>query len=745
MRGCGSRRFGLRNILGHLLLFNGFFSLFSQESRVEETFFHTTGQVFTESDWVTANWVAHDRFSVPFWNTLGDYDGVTKRGDFTGTIESKPFRTSKTVTFFTGGDFHNSHIRVGVRKVSTGEEIRFFPLKRIEGVDLKRWKLPKRWRDTDIVLFARDDAPGQVQWVGISEPLQEIPSFYYFHNSLQIVHLILNSLPSLLVFLLIGVGGTRITLYFFPSAREGGLFLIYFYPLLLGYVLFFVAVKSVFLASILGLLALAISVGSIVAFSSKPKIFEKDDWRWYGPFILLLVISMVLTFAVLEIGWSDLNPVMLGQERLHMGRRPLDNYLPLLTIERLFSEEGLKPYIIGWKSTDRPPLQAVPFILGRLFAVDSITAYQAFSTFLQCSVLLGIASFLRSIQLKRKTAILIGISIIFSATFIINSVFVRTKFFPLFFLFWVIGMLFKDKSPPLSILYWWMIGSACACSLLVHPGSAYALLPIFLVYTAKHKKIVISQIFAAIIVFATLMYPWKQFQKQYDPPGNMLAKRFIADHSEFDDMSVLGAAKESYSQLTPKMWLEGRWKNVETTFGGFERALRKFWRNVGAESLPFRDQSYDFVFVAAFPSLLFSPFSLYCFFYQTKERKGITGMLLLILGIGLLIWNLILLPAGETYLSHGTLLFPILIQLIIALPLVAKPILLKLFIAFQTMFHCTVWIFPRVSPTGAPTDMSDIHIINPISIVIILLSLIGIFMVYSLTYDSDRSIQPTSR
>jgi type IV secretory pathway VirB2 component (pilin) len=743
MRSCGNRPLGLGRILGYLLLFNGFFSLFSQESQVEDAFFHTTGQVFTESDWVTANWVANDRFSAPFWNTLGDYDGVAKRGNFTGTIESKPFRTSKTVTFFTGGDFHNSDIRIGVRKVSTGEEIRFFPLKRIEGVDLKRWKLPKGLRNTDIVLFARDNSPGQIQWVGISEPLQEIPSFYYFHNSLQIAHLVLNSLMPILVFLLIGIGGTKITLHFFPSARKGGLFLVYFCPLLLGYILFFIAVKSVFVASILGLLALAISVWSIVAFSSKPRIFGKDDWRWYGPFILLLVVSMVLTYAILETGWSDLNPVMLAQERLHMGRRPLDNYLPLLTIERLFSEEGLKPYIIGWKSTDRPPLQAGPFIIGRLFAIDSITAYQAFSTFLQCSVLLGIASFLRSIQLERKTAILIGISMIFSSTFIINSIFVRTKFFPLFFLFWVMGVLFKDKSPSQSVLNWWMIGSACACSLLVHPGSAYALLPIFLVYVAKHKKVVISQVFAAIIVFATLIYPWKQFQKQYDPPGNMLAKRFIADHSAFDDMSVLDAAKESYSQLTPKMWLEGRWENAKITFGGFERALGRFWRNVGAESLPFRDQSYDFVFVAAFPSILFLPFSFYCFFYQTKERKNITEMLLLILGIGLLAWNLILLPAGETYLSHGTLLFPILIQLIIVFPLVAKPLLLKLFLAFQTVFHSTVWIFPRVSPMGAPIDMSDIHIINPISILIILFSLIGLFLVYSFSCDSNRSIQPT--
>ena len=697
----------------------------------------TSGSVFTSSQWIDEHFLTAGLTPAPVWSTLGEYDGVSKEKGFKGRIEMKPVIPGKTLELYLGGSLKDNSVNLILRDLDSDEQLELRTKLKIDGISLYRWSIPREWRQRTTALIATDENPRQDSWIGLSKPLKSAPAHIHYEHTLDLFFVLLNLVVPLSLLLLLGITGYTLLHRVWKGAEDYMVILVMTIPLAFAYCQFYIALESLFTAYLLGTGCLVFATVFVIMGGVQRSDFPEQQLRYFLPVFLLVLLAVVMTSSILYMGWSSHNSVRLAQERLLPERLPLDNYLPLLTLDRLYDQDSLKPFIIEWRSTDRPPLQAAACLLVRPFFLDPVEGYQVVSTWLHASILIGIAFLLQSLCISRRNMLIICSLILFSGTFLINTLFVWPKLFAIAFPLFGTGLLLRNDHFERSFPFWFILGSISAFALLIHPGSLFALFAMILVYTLKYRKLCWQQIVAGLLVLAIWMLPWMLYQKNYDPPGDIMQKRFFANYPYFDDVRLPQALKIGYGELTLKTWADGRWENIKTVVGNFRRAYGVFFEQLLSESLRLRIYTFNFIGISLIPIILGYPMAWFARKDQPEKLKRSLPVLFSILALGLTGWIILILPPGRTIITHGSFYFPVLIMVIAGLLVQHRPKLLTGLFVIQLLYFQVIWASPALRSFRNESLLYDLDFVDWGSVTCYLVTLIAILF---LVFKTDNRV-----
>lgn len=689
---------------------------------------NTSGKVFPATGWIHEHLELEGLDPVPMWTTLGEYDGSPELNGFKGKIVMEPIVPGNVIELYLGGSLLDRFVSLTLHDLDSDEVLELRTKLRIDGVSLYRWSIPKDWCNRNTALVAIDENPRQDAWIGLSKPLHSVPTHVHYEHALDLLRIILNLITPLTLYLAFGITAYSLLARLWKGASEYMVILVLTLPLAIGYLQFYVALESLFAAHLIGIACLVFSAVFLMMGGVRHQDFPRRQLHYYLPVFLLVLFAVVMVTSILYMGWSSRNPVILAQERFLPERLPLDNYLPLLTLNRIYDQDSLKPFIIEWRSTDRPPLQTAACLLVRPFFLDPIEGYQIFSTWLHASILISIAFLLKSLGVARRNMLIICSLILFSGTFLINTLFVWPKLFAVSFPFFATGLLLRNKDFEHHFAFWLILGSISAFALLIHPGSLFALLAILVIYTLRHRKICWQQFAAAAVVLLIWMLPWLLYQKHYDPPGDFMQKRFFANYPYFDDVRFPEALKIGYGELTLQSWASGRWENIKTVIGNFSRAFAVFPEQILSESLHLRIYIFNFIGVSLIPLILGYPLSWLSRRKMPNQLKESIRFLHAGILFGMAAWIILILPPGRTIITHGSFYFPVLIMVIAGLLVQHRPKLLLLLLTVQYLFFQVVWATPAMRSYLRENVLYDLDFIDWGSVLCYLLSVACIFL-----------------
>lgn len=671
-----------------------------------------SGTVHTGGSWTEEKLKAIGVESMLFLNTLGEYNGVDAPGIHTGTILSDPFVLQDELVIYAGGNLRDDKIALTLDDTQTGDSLRLMSLRKINGIAVKRWSIPTEWKGRSVILCANDQNPTQSGWIGISPPLTQVPGIHRFQSFHRLFENGRHAFVPCLILAIIGISGTLVITRHAPRMREHSLILIFAIPSTVAFAAFFIYLASAVAGFFFSVIVAASGCFILIRFWKDLDGIPDGIIRQYLPALCLALLSAVLYSSLLQLNWSSHNSVVTAQERFLGHVLPLDNFLPYTTMERLFTEEGLKPFVMEWRSTDRPPLQAALVLLVRPFMTNSVEGYQGISVFINCWAFIGVYYLLSSMGIRRAPSLWILSLLVFSGTFFLNGTYVWPRILPLVFLCIVIGMLVRNEDQRRDFLYWLIIGIGCALSILIHQGSAIALAGVFGAYLIRHPRILRTQVLAACIVLAVWILPWVIFQKTYDPPGNMLQKRFLANHPEFDDVSFKDALIQTYSNLTMKEWLDGRLANIKVIVGDFRTDFCHFFIQIGRGSHAIRLGTFLSLGITVLPVA----FALFGLVLRPKILMSSAcqswRIVASMLAVGVALWTLLLLPSGRTIIPHGSYLSPALLLILAGALASLNRTVLVITSGFNFLCFALIWALPRFLSIQTRTGLEDTEIID---------------------------------
>ncbi len=352
------------------------------------------------------------------------------------------------------------------------------------------------------------------------------------------------------------------------------------------------------------------------------------------------------------------------QQVAHRWREmPVDSYLPKLLADRIWVNQAINPFISGWLSSDRPPLQSG---INLLFypVLQNGMAYQGLSALLQATMILPMLLIVRQLGLSRVLFwVLLGLM---SCGFIIlNSVYVWPKLLAATYLLICYLLVFDSDrlefSPPLKIL---LIAVAGSSAMLCHGGSVFALLPIFLIALGRGFKYCLTVLVPSGLLMIVCYLPWVFYQRVIDPPGDRLLKWHFAGHPAITDSSFGETLINAYSSLTLNQWVANHWANIERVF---DRAWQIIYWIPELFKIPFHAPHYGFLHDITFGNFFFSFWFLSPLYalmayalsgasnsnVKAEERETLKSLLQVSV-LGLCIWILLMFRPGSTSNHLGT-------------------------------------------------------------------------------------------
>lgn len=313
-----------------------------------------------------------------------------------------------------------------------------------------------------------------------------------------------------------------------------------------------------------GILSLAITIRQIRDKSNRIYLTQRDIWL---PGFLQILITCFYLLVVLA---AKKQPFC----RFPFEGTPemaIDDRLPFMFAERLWSGESPTPLLGGWSETDywlssdRPPLQTAielslrPWYLNNRF----LNNYFTLSTLLQCLWLPSIYAFCRVILLKKSQIQFALFCSAMSGFFLFNSTFVWPKMLSCALMVTALALVFDSIKKENHHADHGVAATTCASlAFLSHGGIVFSIisLPCLPTTWSLLKKIRLPGLLMCLGMFILLYAPWSMYQKKYDPPGNRLLKWHLAGVIPIDARPVYQTIKESYQgrplKDTIKTWTE---------------------------------------------------------------------------------------------------------------------------------------------------------------------------------------------
>ena len=658
------------------------------------------GHVHEASEWSREKLQEIGASQIDFRDTQGAWTGVGDRNGCVGKLISPEFTLGKDLMFFAGGNLQMDTVQLRIVATDSDDFLRLKCQRKTVGIELKRWTIPLDWRGRKVQLIAEDNDPVTGRWVGISNPFTSPPTSVRFANLSKMLWTLVNAVVPLAFFVLLGFSGWIL----FHNRRfmnpRFGWIVFLATPFVVAYPGFYLSVYNQLLGFAYSLLA------GCIALAICTRYYLKHDGRiaisgWYVQSFLYCVAAVWLIASLAQLFWHHENWVILAQNRLMPQVLPLDNYLPFLTMDRLFHGEGLKPYIIHIQVSDRPPLLGATMLMFRAYGIDTIPYFQIHAMFIHSLLLFALAQLLRDVGLDRRRIYLLLGLVVFSGTFTINALFVWPKLLPVAFIVPVFMLLLirTEHERNHEIATWSLVSLCSVLALLVHQGSIFVLIPIFLLHCVRERRLSLRGLIAGAAIGILLFLPWLIFKGQYAPPGNNLIKHHLAGYVKIDDVSFLEALKIGYGNLTFPEWMQHKWENLLAVLGNYELAFKHFPHQLRGRFEGYRNEAFLSLVISMGVVILGYLVSPWTWKHLARETRKCLTNLLIVLFASLVLWILLMFLGGRTVLFQGSYFVPVLALVGGGLLISGNRRLFWLLCILNFLFYIVVWGSPFVQST----------------------------------------------
>ncbi|HTC94314.1 MAG TPA: hypothetical protein VK699_12810, partial [Terriglobales bacterium] len=421
---------------------------------------------------------------------------------------------------------------------------------------------------------------------------------------------------------------------------------------------------------------------------------RRADTKLFKEVAICALLMVILTAFYTGLGFlyeHSVDPGVQVEERF-VDPLPIDNMLPYFFADKLYHSQPVRPFLtIGWKSSDRPPLQAGITLLQFPFwqTQSRELSYQILGTLLQSLWLVAVWLLLRMLSVDRRAIVIVCAFCIFSRFFLINTFFIWPKLLSAaFFILALLALRYplgKVKCcPPFDAA---IAGAAVGVAMLSHGGVAFSIIALTIVLLAGRKLPSLSSVAAGIAMVLLFLLPWTMYQKHYDPPGNRLLKWHLAGDQNLDSLTFGQALVQDYGKLSASQIVENKIENVKTLFGpGPWDVLRNAFagkpaatetKTIASPWLPVLDwyKTGTFFYVFQSPGLLDLGFFVFLFALLFSLKCGLSPALaslwrlLLLFCVSMVVWCLLLYIPGATQIHMGsmadmTLLFVVLASIL---------------------------------------------------------------------------------
>ena len=289
-------------------------------------------------------------------------------------------------------------------------------------------------------------------------------------------------------------------------------------------------------------------------------------WLW-------TVVGLASAFTI-SIGFLYGKPISMlnySAQRFSPPKLSVDNFLPKLLADDLYSGHIPRPMTGDWLSSDRPPLQSGLALWNYAWTNGNRDlSYQVLGVIFQFTCLAGIFAYLEATRVSRTVTALVLAAAVFWGFAFLNSFFSWPKLLPTAFLFIVAAYLFTGRYT--SARSDWrvgaMVGAAAALAMLCHGGSAFGILGIGLTALLLVRVPGSRFVAGAILAGALLYLPWSLYQKYYDPPGDRLLKWHLGGQiSPRPEESLGHVLAENYGKLSRAQIVDYKRENFQALIG----------------------------------------------------------------------------------------------------------------------------------------------------------------------------------
>lgn len=500
------------------------------------------------------------------------WDSNHPDGRGTGTLEVPLPAAPAVLELYLAGYPDNTALRFSLLSADQSRELRL-SLRAAPGPvwSLYRWDLPAAWQGKPAVLRMEDNSPDQ--WIGLDIPQTStrarFANWSVAFSSLAAV--LLTVLPFFTALVLLSARlradpALHVTL----SLVASGIFAL---------AVFF----GFYFSHRLGL-ALVIA-GLLAALPAGWLFLRRAPLRADRLHPLLATLSLaVLLIATLYLYGGSESPQGVPAGRLLSWTLPQDNHISELFADKLFNGEPLRPFLLDWLTSDRPPLQTGWLLLSRPWVTDAAGRIAA-ALAGQLAVYAGLWVLLGCLGVARRTARLCLLACVTSGFFLLNTLFTWPKLLPAGFLLCLAGLLFRigrDRRRATGAEIF-AAGACAALAMLAHGGSFFGLVALGAVHLLRggwrDHRLILGAAATALLLFA----PWMAYQHWADPPGDRLIKYHLANRQAIDPRGALTVIAEAYRQAPAREILRNKWSNVYVQAGDFTDLLP----NTGRAALEF--------------------------------------------------------------------------------------------------------------------------------------------------------------
>jgi hypothetical protein len=630
-------------------------------------------------------------------------------GWLTGAVRSGVFELPSEINFATFGFLSHPGLKIYLQDEAKSRTLQL--RQRVDpGTYWRRhfWKIPKDWQGTRARLIAEDNGTTEADFMGITAPHAGGESFRYslFRAGVDVFTLLYLSILFLLPGLAAGLwAGRRWNLDFVgvitTSLCTSGVS---------SYLVFWAFFANVLLGKNL---SLALCVGSFAFVLWRIKDPRELMRQIPGLKETVACLSLMLLAAVLYTSLGLLyvtdDPLAdQAQVRYNPGFRPPDNVLPFILAERLYEGRSPKPPLLEiWTGSDRPPLQTGATLL--LFTAarnlgSLYTLYQLGCIFLQCLAIAGVWALVRAAGLSNRFLVPILGLVIFSEVMSFHSFYVWPKLLAAAYMMLGMVPVFRGKWTMRDAI----LSSVClSLGILAHTGVLFTLIPFALLALILRRLPDWKQLGAGLALTLVLLTPWRLYQTIYDPPGDHLLKFNLTDlHDNAQYRVPFGSLlRESYARLTPASYLDTKWKDVKTIFGG-EEFTGLGTRDAGSLLIGLELGAFEHVFF----SLGFLNLGFFCRLLIKTRSSAVkfADTCLILTAASMLFWIFVLYKPGATIIHQWSLAGMLILYVILAIyVLEGRPQLIKPLLALQLLAVFPLLIFAKPWTEKAPGLLFD--------------------------------------
>jgi hypothetical protein len=361
---------------------------------------------------------------------------------------------------------------------------------------------------------------------------------------------------------------------------------------------------------------------------------------------------------------------------------PPDNILPYILAEDLYNSKPFRPFVfIDWKSSDRPPLQSAIVLLQRPLwrNAESELDYLVLAVFLQSMWIAAVWILLQRLSLDRRVAVSVYAFCVFSPFFLLHTFFTWPKLLAAsFFTIALSELRFPEGRTSQCDAFDGALGG-CAIGLawLSHGGIAFSIIALAIVLLAKGNRPPIRSAIFGMAALLLMALPWSAYQKLYDPPGDRLLKWHLAGVIQRDPRSFQQALIDAYTTPGISQIIQNKLTNVRTLFGAAPwndiRQARQSGASVSKRLLIWYKTGTFFFLFQTLGMLNIGFLSFLPGRISAKLKRapvyGALRRLLLLSGVGIVVWCLLMYIGGSTVVHAGSYAIPLLLYVLLGVSL----------------------------------------------------------------------------